>query len=259
MKKMIQLLLLSTCAGCGHALTDVDADTQTPVVEGYLTEGENSLTVKVYSMEVYLKDDYRLSTPVDGLHLTVSDRVLTETRPGTYALDLGVDTLREGQVFDLRFEYDGRTVEGSAAIPAPVRGLRVEPESLVITSTYYPWDLSDTTGVTVSWDDPAAAVGSYYQVYIESPDVSGVSLPSGVFGRRMMQPFRGNTYRTTARDFRSPGSHRIFVYRVCADYAALYERISSSDLANPSTSIRNAFGIFTALSVAEVRIAVYEE
>jgi hypothetical protein len=38
----------------------------------------------------------------------------------------------------------------------------------------------------------------------------------------------------------------------------LYERISSSDLANPVSFLDNALGVFTAMSVAKVGFTVYE-
>lgn len=244
----------SVLSGCGEALMNYDTNTETPVVETYLTEGATDLTVKVYSMEVYLKDEYKLSAPIEGLEVSVNEQMLTETSAGTYYLDLGADTIREGQTFDMQFEYNGTTVEASTTVPAQVRGLRVEPEALTLSSSFYFRDSSDTTEVVVSWDDPDE---SYYQVYVESPNTT--DMPSaGIFGRRMMQPFRGNTYRTTAREFRSTGSHRIYVYRVNRDYVDLYERISSTDLANPVSAVRNAFGIFTSMSVAQVRIVVYE-
>ncbi|MDR0547635.1 MAG: hypothetical protein LBG77_08700 [Dysgonamonadaceae bacterium] len=236
---------------------DYDINTETPVVESYLQEGTNRLTVKVYSMEVYLKDAIKVSQPISGLKIKINDNELTEEpdTAGAYSLNLGNDIIRENQKYDLHFEYNGKTIAASATVPAPVLNLRAEPESLSLSSTSYYWDDSDTTGVAVSWDDPDK---SYYQIYIESPNTS--DMPSlGVFRNRMMQPFKGNTYRATARDFRSAGTHWIYVYRVNKDYVELYERISSSDLANPVSFIQNAFGIFTAVSVAKVGVGVEEK
>jgi len=246
-------LFLITLSGCGEQLMDYSIETDTPVVESYLQEGSNTLSVNVYSMEVYLKnDEVKLSKPVSGLNIKINGELLEETTSGTYQLT--TDTLREGQTYDLQFDHNGKSIEATTTIPAQVRNLRVEPESLALTS-YYMWDMSDTAEVVnVSWDDPG---NNYYQVYIESPNVS--DMPSfGIFGRRMMQPFRGNTYRATARDFRSTGTHWIYIYRVDEDYAELFERVSSSDLANPVSFIRNAFGIFTSMSIARVGVYVYE-
>ena len=252
MKKYFIIAFLFILFGCGEQLMDYNIETTTPVVESYLQEGADALTVKVYSMEVYLKnDEVELSKPITGLNISVNNKLLEEMSTGTYQLTL--DTLRQGQVYDLKFDYNGKSVEASTTIPAPVSNLRAEPETLEISS-YYMWYGSDTAEVvTVSWDAPD---NNYYQVYIESPNTT--DMPSfGVFGRRMMQPFRGNTYRATARDFRSTGTHWIYVYRVNDDYAELYERVSSSDLANPVSFIHNAFGIYTSMSIARVGVYVY--
>ena len=248
------LFLFAFISNCGEPLMDYEIDTKTPIVESYLQENANSLTIKVYSMEEYLKDEYKLSKPISGLEVKVNYEKLEETSSGVYKLELSNDKLREGQKYNLQFEYNGKSIEASTIVPAPIHNLKAEPEYLTLTSSYYFWDFSDSTEVIVSWDDPDK---SYYQIYIESPNTS--DMPAfGVFGRRMMQLFRSNSYHATIRDFRSAGVHWIYVYRVDKEYVELYERISSSDLANPVSFIQNAFGIFTSMSVARVRVWVSE-
>jgi hypothetical protein len=249
------LLSIALYGSCSEPLMDYDINTETPVVESYLLEGANSLTVKVYNMEVYLKDEYKLSKPIGELTVSVNDRELSETSSGVYQLEFENDTLREGQVYNLHFEHNGKSIEASTTVPAPVLNLRVEPEYLTLPSYSYYWSFSeDTAEVVISWDD---IEDSYYQVYIESPNTS--DMPSaGIFGRRMTQPSRGNSYRATARDFRTTGAHWIYVYRVNKDYVELYERIGASDLANPVSFVQNAFGIFTSMSAARVRVWVNE-
>ena len=206
------------------------------------------------SMEVYLKDDIEVSRPIEGLKVYVNENELTEPSPGTYFLDLENDTIHEKQEYNLHFEYNDNTIEAFSTVPMKIKNLRIEPTSLPLSSSWYFWGESDTTEVIVSWD---GSEDSYHQVYIESPNITDT--PSlGIFGRRTMQPFKGNTYRTSMRDFRSVGTHWIYIYRVNKDYVDLFDRISSSDLANPVSSIQNAFGLFTSLSVARVRFDVYE-
>jgi hypothetical protein len=252
------LVCVSLFAACGEKLMDGETNTDLPVVESYLQENANSLTVKLYSMEVYLKDDYLLSKPIGGLQLEVNGRALAETATGTYSLDLGEDTIRGRQTFDLSFDYLGKTVTASTSVPQQITNLNVEPASITRTSSYYFWDSTDTTKICLTWDDPDK---SYYQIYIESPASSDMPDFGGgtQFRRRMMQPFQGNRYETTSREFMSVGYYSIYVYRVNKDYVDLYERISSTDLANPSSAIQNAFGIFTAMSAAKVGFQVIEE
>lgn len=253
-KYNLLLFLFTFMFSCGEPLMDYDINTHTPIVESYLQENANSLTIKVYSMEEYLKEGYNLSKPITGLDVKVNNKNLEETSSGTYKIDFETDTLREGQVYNLQFEYNSKIIEASTTIPAPIHNLSADPEYLTLPLYTYFWETPDSTEVIISWDDPD---NSYYQIYIESPNTS--DMPSfGIFGRRMMQPFRGNTYHATVRDFRSAGVHWVYVYRVDKDYVELYERISSSDLANPVSFIQNAFGIFTSMSSARVRVLVSE-
>ena len=246
---MTLLLLIS----CGEPLVENEVNVATPVVACYLTEGSDNITVSVYSMEEFLQEGVKLSKPVSQLQITVNHIELAETSAGTYSVSLEDDSIRAGQVYQLNFAYNGKNIEASTTIPAPIRSLAVEPQSITLSSAYY-WNFSDTTQVVVSWDDPD---NSFYQIYLESPN--NPDLPSmGIFQRRMMQPFQGNSYRVSARELRSAGTHTIYVYRVGKDYAELYERISASDLANPVSYIQNAFGIFTSMSLATISVNVYQ-
>ncbi|MDR0836401.1 MAG: hypothetical protein LBN11_07490 [Tannerella sp.] len=242
-------------SGCGEELMQREINTATPIVESYLQEGTNSLMVKLYSMEVYLGEDYVLSQPVSGLNLTVNDKELTETASGTYQLDLGEDTIRGYQEYRLQFDCNGKTVKASTVIPQPVTGLRIAPEYVTRESSYYFWNMdADTTQVILSWDNPD---NGFYQVYVDATNASSGYFDSN-FRRRMMQPVQAASHTMSMMEFRSPGNYFIYVYKVNKEYVELYERVSSSDLANPVSFIDNALGIFTSMSVARVKFTVYE-
>ena len=259
MKKIIfNSLLLFLLASCGESLMSYDITTETPVVESFLQEGTNEFTVKLYSMEVYLKEDFDLSKPIGGLQLKVNGQNLQETASGTYSLNLGEDIIQGGQNYDLSFEYLGKTISASTSVPKPMSNLRIEATYITRSSTGYYWGTTDTTEIKLTWDDPDR---SYYQIYIESPATTDMPTMGGgmVFRRRMMQPFQGNSYTTSSRDFPSTGDYGIYVYRVNKDYVDLYERVSSTDMSNPSSALENAFGIFTAMSVSRIRFQVIAE
>lgn len=246
-------------ASCGENLDAFGVDAGSPIVECYLEEGKNTLSVKLYTMEAYLGDDYVLSKPIGGLRLQVNGREVPETSGGTYSLDLGADTIRSLEEYHLEFEYEGKIVRASTTVPRPVGNLRIEPSQLTRAYASYYWggEEEDSTEIVVSWDDPE---GSFYQLYVVSPSTSTVNTPSGpVFGRRMMQPFQGSRYVMRPMDFPVAGYYSIYLYRVNKDYADLYERVSSTDLANPVSSIDNALGIFTSMSLARAGFSVVEE
>jgi hypothetical protein len=252
---ILAVLLLATA--CGEELMTYNLATGMPVVESYLQEGTNTLTVRLYTMEVYLKDGYEFSSPISGLQLNINGKTLTETGKGTYFLNLGNDTVRGLQNYNLSFEYLGKTVSASTSVPKSVTNLNIEPASVTRTSSAYFWDTADTTGIRLTWDDPDR---SYYQIYIESPASSDMPSPDGgiTFRRRMMQPFQGCSYTTSSREFRTAGNYSIYIYRVNKEYADLYERTGATDSANPHSAIENAFGIFTAMSVAKIGFQVIE-
>jgi hypothetical protein len=260
MKQIIfNLLIAGMATACEEALMTDDVTTDTPIVESYLQEGVNTLTVKLYSMEAYLKDGYKLSRPIGGLQLKINGRELTESALGTYSLNLGEDTIRELQQYDLSFDYLEKTISASTSVPKPVTNLTVEPSYITRTaSSYYFWNTTDSAEIKLTWDDPDR---SYYQIYIESPASSDMPAMGGgtMFRRRMMQPFRGDSYTTASRDFPATGSYSIYVYRLNKDYVDLYERIGATDLANPSSALENAFGIFTAMSMTKINFQVIEE
>lgn len=238
-------------SGCGEELMKYDVNLETPIVESYLEEGKNTLTVKLFSLEIYSEDEFILSNPIKGLNLQVNQRTLTETTSGTYTLDLGDDTIRGNEVYDLYFSYQGKDIKATTTVPQVITGLTVEPQ-YITQSSYYYWNTDSIPDIILSWDDPD---DGFYQVYTVNPNTSSGGFDTQ-FARRMMQPFQGNTYKLSPMDFRSVGGYQIYVYKVNREYVELYERISSTDLANPVSFIDNAFGIFTAMSVAKVNFRV---
>ncbi|GHT27850.1 hypothetical protein FACS189415_2890 [Bacteroidia bacterium] len=248
------IIICSLFFSC-EELMQQEINTATPVVESYLAEGATSLSVKLYSMEVYLGEDYILSKPIGGLNLKINDNELTETAFGTYSLALGEDTIRSGQEYNLQFEYNGKPVKASTVVPQPVTGLKIEPESVTRTASSYYWGPdSDTTRIVLSWDNPD---NGFYQIYVDASNTSSDYFDTN-FRRRMMQPVQASSHTMNMMEFRTAGNYNIYVYKVNKEYVELYERVSSTDLANPVSFIDNALGIFTAMSVARVRFTVYE-
>jgi len=258
--RVVIISVLSLFVSCGEPLMNYDITTKTPIVEAYVEEGQTTLTVNVFSMEVYVKDGYELSDPIGGLNVAVNGLPLTETSVGVYTLDLGEDTVRGGQQFEMTFDYNGKTIRGQTVVPLPVENLQASTTMVEHQEMFnFGDEASDTVAVSITWDDPD---GSFYQIFTEPPASETTSSGMGGFGgmtlgKRVMQPRQGSEHTITGREFTTAGHYYITVYRVCRDYVELYERISSTDLANPVSNIENAFGIFTGMSSARVRIYAY--
>jgi len=248
-KKFILIILSVLVGACGKEVMTYDINVSTPVVEGYLTTGAPTLSVKVYSMESFDESNLFYSKPIKNLELFINDQPLTETADGTYSLNVSDGMLDAGKTCNLRFEYNNKTVSASTTMPAPPENAAISNTTISIPSTGLYWGITDSIpDVEITWNNQDNA---YYQVYIWSLDYSGTTPDfggRGGFGRIMMQPFQGNSYKLQIRDMMSAGRYVCYLYRINKDYAELYERISSTDLANPVSFITNGLGVFTGIS-----------
>jgi hypothetical protein len=255
--KLLYLFITAACAtfliACGKELTENTSNEKLPVVEAYIMEGTNTVNVKVYSMEVYLGEDYILSLPIKELQVYVNDILLTEGEQGNYYINLQQDTVKAGQIFSLHFLYNGVTVTAETTIPNKIENLTAQPNYLQISTSSF-WYADDTTTVNLHWDNIDQ---DFYQVYTEAPDNSSITFPGGN-RRQLMQPTQGNSYQLSTREFRSIGKYTITVYKVLQDYNNLFQTVASNDLANPISNINNALGIFTGVSKETVTVNVTE-
>lgn len=242
---LLSALLMSSC---GQELTQYETSVKTPVVESYIKLGDNQLTVKVYSMESFNEDDTQFSKGIKGLSIYINDELLPETSDGTYTLSNISEALKDGSQYKLRFEYNNKTIAASTSIPAKPVGLNISETVIDRSSSWYYTD--SIPEVTVSWENKD---NSYYQIYIQSlSETSGsTQAPAsmgGGFGKMMMQPIQSNSYTLKMHDMSYAGFYRCVLYKITDEYAELYERMSSTDLANPVSFIDNGLGIFTAYS-----------
>ncbi len=247
-------------AVCGEELMDSAINTATPVVESYLFTESNAIAVKVYTMESF-EEEISFNKPVKGLEIYVNDRLLTETTAGNYSLTLQDEHLSEGDNYKLQFIYNHKTISAETLMPERTKNIGISQPVIYKDSYSMFWGFQDSIPeVTVTWDNPD---DSFYQVYVHSVDQSTGSYPqwgnnkSG-FGNMMMQPFRGNSYTLRPNDMSFFGNYILVLYKVNNDYVELYERISSSDLANPVSAVANAWGIFTGMSADTIRYQVRE-
>ena len=115
----------------------------------------------------------------------------------------------------------------------------------------------------LTWENDDA---SYYIVVVENledsldpiRDFGDEESRSGMF-RKM--PTTASGIEMRPQEFRYFGHHRIILYHVLPDYASLYTETtaSSQNLTNPSTSIKNGYGIFTGLNADTLYLNVLEQ
>lgn len=260
MKTKIFILTLATIflIACGKDLMVYETNINTPVIESYLFTDASELSVKVYSMESFNEEHNIYSNPIKNLSLYINDILLTESYDGTYTLkNAGEGILNAGKICNLKFEYNNQTISATASMPSKTQDIQIS-QSVIYREAYAGFLGYDTIpDVVITWDNPN---NSYYQVYINSIDQSTGSIPYNKegFGKMMMQPFIGNSYTLKRQDMDYFGRYICVLYKVSNEYAELYERISSSDLANPVSFIENGLGIFTGISSDTISYTVVE-
>ena len=245
----ISIILLAgiLLTSCSEKLTQYETSIHTPIIESYLNADDSKLTVKIYSMESFDEENIQYSKGISNLQVYVNDLLLTETATaGTYSLSEARDILNVENECKLRFEYNNKEIKASTVIPSKPGGLTISQVSIEKSA----WNYYDTIpDIVLKWENPD---NSYYQIYIQSlSESSSTQAPpfmGGGFGRMMMQPIQSDSYTLRMHDMSFEGNYRCVLYKITEEYAELYERMSSTDLANPVSFIENGLGVFTAFN-----------
>ena len=232
--------------------------TDTPIVEAYLLPGTD-LTVKVSRQVPFSTSVTYSADEIDqiGIELNYGDNTVIMTPSGDGIYTAPGISMAEGDTFSLKFDFNEKTVKAFTYIPS-------KPDSMTQSVTkIYLSKIDSTSGfpgmgempepVEISWSNPD---NSYYLIIIENTSTDPEPIreldddedrPAFVFRKA---PTSNNRESLRPMEFEYFGLHRIILFHVLPDYAALYEQNSSSslNLTNPSTSISNGYGIFTGLS-----------
>lgn len=239
-------------------------ETQTPVIDAYIYAGMPVDSIRITQSISYAQTD-STQLSLNDLNPSISDGtntyVLNSIGNGYYQnLELLIETETS---YQLRFDYQEEQVDAVTYIPskriAKISQEEIEMERIALGS--FPGqgggDIPDP--LEISWDN---SEGDYYYVLInnmeDNPSYINEFLQqrleeSGDLGRfrRISEPGITDFYPINPqRDLQQFGLHRVIVYRVNPEYAALYESSSSSSLniSEPPTNINNGLGIFTGLS-----------
>jgi hypothetical protein len=258
-------IIIVLLTGCNKK--EVVEYTDTPIVEAYLEPG-NYLTVKVsrqipfaLSVETSSDDINNLSIQVTYNNVTHS---LTSLNNGTYIDSL--TTVTDGVYYNLTFSFNAKNVKAYTYIPT-------KPTNFTQSATEIEIERMDTTSgpptsttmpdpITLTWDNTD---GSYYLILVENMETTldpirdfGDKIPPG--NRFKKSPSNTSNEELRPMEFQYYGMHRIILYHVLPDYAALYTQnaANSLTLTNPSTSITNGYGIFTGLNSDTLFINVKE-
>lgn len=277
---VISLVLLAfwSCEPVAEGLLPNDQ----PVVEAYLVAGQ-PFTVRVTKQIPFAADTTGEGQPIDGLSITIKsgDQTipLKSEGQGFYISDQKV-AAKVGKIYDLAFDYLGQRISASTLIPPkPVHFNqdRTEVQRTAITGAVGPGQGGFGPGslgaqdppVHLTWDNPA---GEYHFVIFDNIEDNPVSIiniqtstnngrPQGqrLFNRRIRNtPTQADNNDIQAQAFQYFGRHRIVLFRLNPDYAALYKQTSTStqNISTPPTTITNGLGIFTGLNADTLYVNV---
>lgn len=226
-----------------------------PVIESYVSPGTGILInirrqIPFLSEVNYSKDDINALE----VYLDVNNQTHKMTAYGNGNYGDSTLTIVNGDELVLHFQYNGKEVVASTFVPAKPLGfeqsaLSISIEQMDSTSMPTPGDMPDP--IELSWDNTD---NSYYLVIVENTEDNLVAIRD--FGEDenhgpgfKQRPLNSAGTRLTPMEFKYYGTHRIILFHVLPDYASLYDDNSNSslNLTNPSTSIKNAYGIFTGM------------
>jgi len=246
-------------------------ETRTAVVDAYLIAGQSVDSIRITQSNSYTSSDTLLIT-LDNLSITINDG------EQDYSLDPIGDgyyknenlLIENDKSYTLQFEHDGKEVSSSTYVP-PKREVSLTAEEIElekITQGSFgggPGNIGNRPDpVDVVWDNPE---GDYYYVLIENiednpEDVNELFAQFGINFTFVTQPEITDAHSINARrDLTQFGTYRIVVFRVNAEYVALYESAGSSSqtISEPPNNIDNGLGIFTGVSSDTVFLEVKQQ
>lgn len=264
---IFSLVLIAGLTGC--IKRDNSEFSDIPIIESYLRPGDyiNMIVTRQipFSDNVSYSDDN-----IDSLKITVThdneEYILKPLGEGKYIDSTLI--VAEGERYDMTFTYNSMTISAFTEIPLKPAGFHQSATSIYVSrmdSTF----TSPSGGfvmpepLDLTWENDDA---SYYIVVVENledsldpiRDFGDEESRSGMF-RKM--PTTASGIEMRPQEFRYFGHHRIILYHVLPDYASLYTETtaSSQNLTNPSTSIKNGYGIFTGLNADTLYLNVLEQ
>lgn len=242
--------------------------TDWPIIEAYVEPG-NFLTVTVTRQIPFSTDVDYSSDDINNLSINVLRNnvsyMLTPLGNGKY-IDSSMTTAEEDN-YTLTFLFNSKNVSAYTYIPTKPTNVTQSATEIIIekmdTASGPPNMGTQPEPIKITWDNTD---GSYYLLVVENMETTLV--PIRDFGdkeppghRFRKSPSNLTMEEIRPMDFQYYGMHRIILYHVLPDYAALYDQnsTSSQNLTNPSTSIVNGYGIFTGLSSDTLFLDVKEE
>ncbi|MCX6272328.1 MAG: DUF4249 family protein [Bacteroidetes bacterium] len=224
------------------------------VVEAYLHNG-SFLKVSIGRQIMYSSDAFYSADNLDSLVLTLvagdSTYILKPVGDGVY-ID-STHFIEEGVTYTLSFSFNDQLVTASTTIPSKPTNYTQSATTISVpdmSSGGIPSGMPEP--VELSWDNSDQ---SYYMVVIENIEDNPTGIheegddgpPPQVFRNAPMQ---NSSYMLSPMSFWYYGTHRLILFHMNPEYAALYDENgnTSQNICTPSQTIQNGLGIFTGIN-----------
>jgi len=228
------------------------------VVEGYLREGQN-VSLKLSRQTPFATDAKQSDEDINNLNITIEceNRKYTLIPLGKGSYSSNAFVIASGKTYSISFRYNNKLVTGTTTVPSHPINVKQSATQIGIPSlsSFNPGSGSFPSfpdPVKISWSN---ADGSYYLVVTENIEANPESINSNSNGDTPARTFRdepvqGSSTEIRAMQFQYFGKHRLIVYHLNPEYAALYKDngSSSQNLTSAQTNLSNAKGVFTATS-----------
>ncbi|MES2810481.1 MAG: DUF4249 family protein [Bacteroidota bacterium] len=253
---MLACLLLAVLASSCTKNSNSAILTAKAVVEGYLIAGKPvQLTIKMQSTNGTIDT----LMPISGLTVNITHNgvsyQLNYTGSGVYANNTLIP--EAGQVYNLKFIYNNETVSAETKIPS--KPLNFIGSDTTITPPSPPTSGTRPTPpepIVYTWSNPN---NEYHLITVKCIETTPVEISTGailVGGRTFRtEPTQASTQNILPMQFKYYGRHEVVLYRIQAEYAAIYDdNISNSNnLTGPPGNIVHGYGIFTGVNTADKR------
>lgn len=245
------MLLLGTISSC-NKFNLKTSDSNVAVIEGYITPGD-SVAIKIKKQIVYGEDNGE-NNFINNLnvHLFTEDGeyLLTPLNDSLYVTtSLNVD---EGEEISISFDYNDQTVTSQTLIPHRPEDFSLSPSSISVSNDG-PGPGGGNPGsniIEISWSNPDA---NYHMIVVENieddPELINQNDDRPLRAFRN-EPTQGDSQEIRGMGFTYYGRHRVILFRLNPEYAALYEDLNTTslDLTAPPSNITNGLGIFTGIN-----------
>jgi hypothetical protein len=177
---------------------------------------------------------------------------------GHYVSDFKVDSLKTYRLF---FDYGGKTVEATTTIPSKPLGFKTSASDIKFPDFKNATTRPEFPELKLTWTNTQS---QYHLVVVKTTEASPVS--TGIFPagsgpsakERRNKPTQDNYFEVRIPTLEYWGKYDMILYRINADYAALYTDSGSNslNLTSPTTNVKNGLGIFTGVSADTLKLLV---